>query len=309
MNLLASLHHRDCPVCGETNRTAVEHMRASLDEGRLTSSSFSSRKTPEFMSYRLVRCAVCATVYASEAPSAAALAKAYHAADYDSAEEAALAAAVYGAALAPFLSNLPARGIALEIGAGTGVFLRHLREAGFEQAVGIEPSPAAIGAATADVRPWIREGVFKGDEFPPGSVSLVCCFQTLEHVSEPRKLVETAYRMLEPGGMIALITHDYTAPINRALGRRSPIIDIEHLQLFCPASMRRLTGSAGFKAVSVGSIRNVYPLSYWLALLPLPGALKQMFLAAATATKVARARIGLNVGNLLTVAQKPAAAP
>jgi len=283
----------------------LEFMKASFDEGRLTSSSFSSRKSPEFMSYRLVRCAACTTVFASEAPAARALAGAYHVADYGSAAEAALAASVYRVALAPFLSKLTARGVALEIGAGTGVFLSHLRDLGFEQPVGIEPSAAAIAAAAVEVKPLLREGVFTGDEFPAESVSLVCCFQTLEHVPEPRELVEAAYRMLAPGGMIALVTHDYTAFINRLLGSRSPIMDIEHLQLFCPAALNYLVGAAGYEVLSVGSIRNVYPLGYWISLLPLPTGMKRALLAAAASAKIARAQIRLDVGNLLTVAQKP----
>jgi len=305
MMLSETMRQRDCPVCGETASTATEFMTASFDEARLTESSFSSRKLPEFMSYHLVRCATCATVFASEAPAASALANAYHAADYNSSEEAALAATVYQAALEPFLATLPKRGIALEIGAGTGVFLSHLRHLGFEQPVGIEPSPAAIAAAAGEIKACIREGIFTGDEFPADSVSLVCCFQTLEHVPEPRAFVEAAYRMLAPGGMIALITHDYTAPINRLLHRRSPIIDIEHLQLFCPASLQRLTTAVGYGLLGIRSIRNVYPLRYWLSLAPLPTGAKRALLAAATATKIGEMRLGMDVGNLLTVAQKP----
>src|SRR6266550_8107351 len=166
MNLMSSMQNRDCPVCGETASTAALFMRRSLDESRLTEASFASRKTPEFMSYQLVKCRQCATVFASEAPAARALANAYHEANYDSADEASFAAAVYRKSLEPFLDSLPGRGIALEIGTGTGVFLRHLRQFGFHEQVGIEPSPAAIAAASDDVRPCIREGVFTGEEFP-----------------------------------------------------------------------------------------------------------------------------------------------
>jgi len=305
MNLLASMRHRDCPVCGETAATAALFLAASLDEAKLTASSFASRKAPEFMSYRLVRCAVCSVVFASEAPAAGALANAYHAADYSSSEEAACAAEVYHRALEPHLGTLPARDIALEIGTGTGVFLSHLRTLGFSQPVGIEPSPAAIAAAADDIKPCIREGIFTGDEFPENSVSLACCFMTLEHVPEPRDFVEAAFRMLTPGGMIALITHDYTAPLNRTLGKRSPIIDIEHMQLFCPAALRHLVTGAGYDVLGIESIRNVYPLSYWMSLLPLPAAIKRTMQQVAATAHVAHARIGFDVGNLLTVAQKP----
>ena len=305
MNLLGAMRHRDCPVCGEPSSTASLFLRRSFDEQRLTKASFASRKTPEFMSYQLVRCARCSTVFANEAPEADILANAYHEADYDSAQEAEFAARAYRKSLEPLLRGLPQRGSALEIGTGTGVFLAHLRQLGFREQIGIEPSPAAIAAATDDVRSRIRQGVFIGDEFPPGSLSLICCFQTLEHISDPRGFVGAAFRMLEPGGIIALVTHDYTALINRVLGARSPIIDIEHLQLFCTASLRHLVSAAGYSVQDIRSIRNVYPLSYWLRLLPMPLSMKRAAIGVTKAAHLANRPIGVNVGNLLTVARKP----
>jgi hypothetical protein len=105
--------------------------------------------------------------------------------------------------------------------------------------------------------------------------------------------------------VLALVTHDYRAPINRLLGRRSPIVDIEHMQLFCPESLRRLLSGAGFSAPAIAAIRNAYPLRYWLRLVPLPGAMKATCIAGADAVGLGGLRISVNVGNLLTVARKP----
>ena len=43
-----------------------------------------------------------------------------------------------------------------------------------------------------------------------------------------------------------IVCHDRRAPLNRALGARSPIMDIEHLQLFSQASARALLERTGF---------------------------------------------------------------
>src|SRR5262249_12382098 len=152
-------------------------------------------KAPEFMSYRLLRCAPCCTVYAAAAPSPEALAIAYSKAGYDSAQEAILAADTYEAVLRPLISSLPQRAHALEIGTGTGAFLERLRAAGFADVVGVEPSTAAIEAAEAKIRPFIREGIFAEEEFAPESFDLICCFQTLEHVSAPKELTESCLRL------------------------------------------------------------------------------------------------------------------
>jgi len=306
MTVLDRLEARNCPVCGAGPEHATRFLEASFDPARLTAASFASRKGPEFMSYRLLRCSGCSTVYAAAAPPAALLAHAYAEADYDSSEEASLAADTYAAALAPIIAALPQRGRALEIGTGTGALLERLLGAGFGEAVGIEPSRAAIAAAAPAVRGLIREGVFVEADFAPASLDLICCFQTLEHVADPRALVLSCARLLRPGGALALVTHDYAAPINRLLGRRSPIIDIEHLQLFCRPSLDRLLRDASLPPQKTVVLVNRYPLRYWLRLAPLPSTLRRALTGLLRLTRHDRARMGLNVGNVMAVGRKPA---
>jgi SAM-dependent methyltransferase len=233
------------------------------------------------------------------------LAAAYSKAAYDSAEEAILAADTYEAALQPVIASLPQRAHALEIGTGTGVFLERLRTAGFADVAGVEPSKAAIEAAEAKIRPFIYEGVFTEEEFARESFDLICCFQTLEHVSAPKELTESCLRLLRPGGVLAYVTHDYTAPINRLLGRRSPIIDVEHLQLFCRSSLEKLLASAGFVAEQITPLVNRYPLRYWLRLSPLPPPIKRVSSHALAFLGLGGLRIGVNVGNLMAIGRKP----
>jgi SAM-dependent methyltransferase len=233
------------------------------------------------------------------------LAEAYSTAEYDSSEEAALAADTYAAALMPAIAALPQRGRALEIGTGTGVLLERLLDNGFTEAVGVEPSQAAIRAAAPKVRGLIREGVFIETDFSPESFDLICCFQTLEHVPDPGALVRSCARLLRPGGALALVTHDYAAPLNRLLGRRSPIIDIEHLQLFCRPSLERLLQDAGLTPQTISPLVNRYPLRYWLRLTPLPAWLKGGVARMLALAGIDRVRFGANVGNLLALGRKP----
>ena len=306
---LQNLEDRNCPVCGAASDEATLYLKRSFDPALLDEFSYASRKTPEYMSFELVTCPHCATVYASSAPPAGAIAAAYHDAGYDSADEATLAAKTYADALAPFLARLPSKTYALEIGTGTGVFLTKLKALGFQRVVGVEPSRKAIEAADPGIRPDIREGIFKEGDFEPQSFDLICCFMTLEHVPDPRQLVEAAARLLRPGGLLALVTHDYKAAVNRVLGRRSPIIDIEHLQIFCPESLARLIALCGLDKVSIESFANRYRMQYWLRLAPVPKPLKSGLNSALRATGFDNTTLRVNVGNLLTVARKPVLEP
>ena len=72
------------------------------------------------------------------------------------------------------------------------------------------------------------------------------------------------------------MTHNYRSNVNRALGSRSPIIDIEHLQLFSTASIRELFERSGFAAVSTREFINRYSLAYWARLAPMPRGAKKL---------------------------------
>jgi hypothetical protein len=137
-----------------------------------------------------------------------------------------------------------------------------LSEIGFQPVIGVEPSRAAISAAPASIQPMLREGMFGPELLDGVKLSLLCSFMTLEHMDDPGSFAKTAFNLLEPGGMIALVVHNWQGLINRTLGLRSPIIDIEHLQLFNPTSVTTLLKQAGFEDVTVKPISNRYPLRY-----------------------------------------------
>ncbi|HSV47062.1 MAG TPA: class I SAM-dependent methyltransferase, partial [Ramlibacter sp.] len=190
-------------------------------------------------------------------------------------------------------------------GTGTGIFLEHLQGSGFACVVGVEPSLAAIAAAAPHRRAWIREGMFREQDFAPASFDLVCCFMTLEHVRDPAQIADAAFRLLRPGGAFVSVTHDYQSPVNRLLGRRSPIIDIEHMQLFNRRSAVELLRRSGYERVSVAAFRNRYALRYWMRLTPLPARLKGGLLSMLRGAGLDGIKIGLNVGNAMAAGFKP----
>lgn len=294
---------RACPVCGSKDGGTL-FKEERLDPKAVTALTYASRKEPEFMSHRLIRCGTCHTVFVPYPPGEAALRKAYEDADFDSGREAEDAAASYARALQPYFARLDQREAAIEVGAGTGAFLPYLQRAGFSRVQGIEPSQAAIDAAPSDVKALITHGVFDAETIASDSCSAFFCFQTMEHVLEPKALMLAANTALKPGGVAALVTHDYSAFLNRVLGAHSPIIDIEHLQLFCPPSLEYLMKECGFEQVEVRSFKNRYRIGYWLRLLPLPSKTKRALIALLDRLGLADLHLSANVGNVLTVGWK-----
>jgi SAM-dependent methyltransferase len=280
------------------------YAEARLDKSRLDSFAYASRKMPEYMHHRLLLCEDCDLIYASPVPEQAELESAYEAAAFDSQRESEFAAATYTKALKPIINRLPDRTAALDIGAGDGAFCSKLVEMGFENVLGLEPSLAPIETAAPRIRPCLRQQMFTPGLFAASSFSLICCFQTIEHVLTPLELCREAARILKPGGILCIVAHNRRAVSCRVLGRRSPIFDVEHLQLFSPLSIVRLLSHAGLQSGAAKTLWNTYPLSYWTRLFPLPIQLKSPVISALNVSRIGNIPISLPAGNLLAWATR-----
>jgi len=294
------LFARNCPIC-DTSR-AVEFAPANFDLNRLDAFAFASRKRPEFMHFRLVECQTCDLLYANPAPNPDALVKAYAAASFSASNESAYAAKTYGNYLKRYVADMPDRDGALDIGTGDGAFLEQLQAAGFENVAGVEPSAAPVQAAKPHIRTLIRLGPFRASDYASEEFRLVSCFQTIEHVHDPLQLCRDALRIIKPGGAFFIVCHNRRALLARVLGSKSPIFDIEHLQLFSPVSAQALLKTAGFKRVEVRPIVNRYPVSYWANLIPAPTRVKDVLSGVLTSTRAGKVTLAAPVGNLAAIA-------
>ena len=110
--------------------------------------------------------------------------------------------------------NLPKGAFAVEFGSGTGHVTRDLLDvAGATRALGIEPSPVMVERAEAsfadDARLSFQIGDAKATGLADGSVDLVLMHTLLCHVPGPEDVVAEAYRVLKPGGVLAICDGDY----------------------------------------------------------------------------------------------------
>jgi SAM-dependent methyltransferase len=303
MQMKLDLVPRACPLCaGDDARVLVE---ATLDERKLTASAFASRKLPEYMHSRMVECKVCGMLYANPVLPPETLADAYKEASFDSGAESRLAAVTYRTLLEPHLNALPGRQSALDIGAGDGAFVEELLALGFADVIGVEPSEAPIQAAKPAVRGYLKCGIFAAEQFAAKSLDLITCFQVIEHVWDPVKITSDAIALLKPGGLFFIVAHDRRALSARLMGTKSPIFDIEHLQLFDKPTSATLLRNAGFDSIKVSSVRNRYPVDYWIKLFPIPGRVKTGVRQLAETSGIGKRLLSLPAGNLAVLGQKP----
>ena len=296
---------RPCPVCGLSD-AAEPFAEENVDRERLSATSFASRKRPEYMHHRLERCRRCVVLFANPAPPPAEVIEEYVNAEYDSGEEARSAARTYAGLLARTVGRADG-GALVDIGAGDGAFLLAAREAGYDELVGFEPSLAPARSAPPEIRDRIRTEPFGPGALEAGAYDVVTCFMTIEHVHEPLDLCREARRLLRPGGTLMIVCHDWQAPLNRLMGRSSPIFDIEHLQLLSRRGGERLLEEAGFADVGVRRFANRYPVAYWARIAPLPERLKERSLRLLETTGLGRLQLPVRAGNLLAHGRRPSA--
>ena len=293
---------RACPVCGATDSRPFAS--SNVDPAALGSFAFASRKLPEYMHLALVTCPTCDLLYTNPAPAPGALEALYRDAAFDAPEESRHASVTYGRQLPRIAARLPDRRGALDIGTGDGAFLAELLAHGFTDVAGVEPSAAPVAMAAPEVRGLIRNAPFRAADFAAGTFSLVTCFGTIEHLSDPLAFCREARALLKPRGALLVTCHSWRAPLARVLREKSPIFDVEHLQLFSPVSVREMLQRAGFprEHIEVRSLVNRYPLNYWARLFPLPAAIKPGALALLRRSGLGRLPIAVPVGNLVAVA-------
>ena len=144
-----------------------------------------------------------------------------------------------------WLARLPRRGVALELGAGTGWMLRALREHGWT-AIGSERTVPA--AATA--RDAARVPIFVGDldairDAP--LLDLVVMFHVLEHLADPLAALRDVARRLRPGGTLILGIPNIASWQSRFAGASWMHLDVpRHLCHFSPDSIERALVDSGF---------------------------------------------------------------
>jgi hypothetical protein len=115
--------------------------------------------------------------------------------------------------------------------------------------------------------------------------------------------VETdGHRMI---ATICAICGDAAARINRLLGERSPIIDVEHIYLYNRDTMRRIFSKRGFDVLNVFPVKNRYPLYYRRQMAPLPAVRKGRLVRYPRRSPLGRRTLSWQAGNLGLIARPP----
>lgn len=153
---------------------------------------------------------------------------------------------------------VPKRGSVLEIGCARGGFLSKLRDRGWE-IEGVEISQDACNLAKELYGIDQFCGVF-AEYQTTKKFDVICMYQTLEHVPDPKEVLEKAYQMLKPNGVVVVeIPNINCLEMKYSADRRRLSYDLpRHLNHFSPQFLSEQMKKMGYQIADIEC--NEHPL-------------------------------------------------
>jgi SAM-dependent methyltransferase len=152
----------------------------------------------------------------------------------------------------------------LDLGCGAGDLLDAARTNGW-QAQGVDVAAHVVNHVRA--RGFeVFEGELHEAAYPSAHFDVVTAAELLEHIFEPRALLQEVARILRPGGLFWTTTPHAGGISCRMLGLKWRCIwPPEHLQLFSIRGLKALLREAGFRDIHVDTTGG-NPVEIWHAL-------------------------------------------
>jgi len=164
----------------------------------------------------------------------------------------------------------------LDVGCGNGGYLKQMQELGW-QVTGIDLDPSAIAVCRAQgLNAFV--GSLEKMNFPDHSFDAITLNHVFEHLPDPHKFLRECYRILSPGGYIAM-----RMPNAKSLGHRifkrfwRGLEPPRHLSLWDRSTLRTILDRHGFKVCTCYTGSYMAEFIYEYSLYPRQERMKKTF--------------------------------
>jgi len=147
-------------------------------------------------------------------------------------------------------------GSLLDLGCSSGSFLASMRSDSWSL-YGVEMSANEAATAEARTAGKIVVGTVLDAPFPAESFDAITCFDVLEHLYEPRRIMAKVSYWLKPGGVFYVQVPNIDSAEARVFGTYWHGLELpRHLFHYSPASLNFLAESAGLRPLLLETRRN-----------------------------------------------------
>lgn len=258
LNKIETIKITSCNTCGSTHHTVIA-----------TSPDFEYETCSNEFSF--AECGDCGTVYLVDRPKEATLGVIYPDSyiPYSFNEHLGPVIAfarnlVQKKKVVPVKQYAAANAVVVDVGCGSGEFLRILRDNGDKswRLIGVDISERAMEVLERLQIEGVR-GRFEELDWNLPAPDVIVMNQVIEHLDDPRAVVARSYALLRPGGVLMMETPSVDAWDAKAFkgrhwgGWHTP----RHWVLYTPNTLRRLAHEAGFETVEVTHLLSP---NFWL---------------------------------------------
>lgn len=240
------------------------------------------RETTPFLEARgfaIVKCVGCGLLYVNPQPTDTELAELY--ATHDQGDQWRVHEQHFNRAVGRDIKRFRCSGSVLDVGCGSGNFLRVMRDEGFA-VMGVERSESGWSYATGTHGLNVFHGAI--EEFirsrRESSFEVITLLNVLEHLKQPRKMLLSLAGISRPGGLLVVVVpdarlHALLAKVRRLAGSKDPfwmepayqpIVAIDppfHLICFEPRTLRRLLEGCGYQILKISNAPVIFNPQLW----------------------------------------------
>ena len=207
---------------------------------------------------------------------------------------------------AEIISTYKKSGKVLDCGCATGLFLDIMKDGGFD-CFGVEISNTPYSIVEKKHPNKIFRQEIENLKIDDGFFDIITMFDFIEHVKDPRQVIDKANKLLSDGGLLFIITPDTSSLSASIMGKSHNDYIMEHLGLFNKKNITYFLDKYGFEILKIQPAKKIinldfvekvfkrhtniiyYPINFLNRLLP---------------KKVAQIPIKLSFGGMFIVAKK-----
>jgi 2-polyprenyl-3-methyl-5-hydroxy-6-metoxy-1,4-benzoquinol methylase len=141
------------------------------------------------------------------------------------------------------------KGKLLDIGCAAGFFLKYARENGWN-VEGVEFSKELSNYARIKLKLTVHIGALSTMNLRPASFDVITLIGVIEHLDNPRSVVDEITKILKPGGILIILTENVGSFLPKVLKSAwNGYMPPEHLSYFSKKSILELIHHKGLKLV------------------------------------------------------------
>jgi 2-polyprenyl-3-methyl-5-hydroxy-6-metoxy-1,4-benzoquinol methylase len=198
--------------------------------------------------------------------------------------------------------TFPQRGRLLEIGSYLGIFLDHIRSAGWD-VTGLEPFHTVAEYSRKTYGLNVIEKLLPDAKFPNRDFDVVIMLHVIEHLPNPAEYIREIRRILKPGGMLVVETPRFDSLMFKVMGRRERSLSNcdGHIYFFTVPSLSALLERNGFnveKVDLVGRTLTADRLLYNVGVMSRSAGIQKMLARAGVAVGLDKLKLHVNVRDM-----------